>query len=154
MIKVYFAAAITGDRSRAPIFKEVIEYMQKLGAQVLTEHFALENPNLFLATFLKKDYKDLTAEDIEKQDTAWIDEATHVVAEISAPSTGTGREVEYARSKHLYGKTKAQILCLYQTDSKATKMIMGMTPERYPNVKVFAYKDLEDIKKVLKDFLI
>ncbi len=152
-IKVYFAGSITGDRSKAGNFKYIISYMQQLGVKVLTEHFGLDNPNMRLAEIINKKYEDLTAEDIERQDTAWIDECTHVVAEISAPSTGTGREVEYARSKHLYGHVPAKVLCLYAADSNPTKMITGMTPERYPNVTVRGYKDLEDVHDILKDFL-
>lgn len=150
--KVYFAGAITGDRSRAGVFKEIIKHIQSLEKRVLTEHFQLENPNAFLADFIKKNYADLLPEDIEKQDTAWINECTHLVAEISAPSTGTGREIEYARSKHFYGHPEAKILCLYENGSKASAMITGMTVERYPNVVVKGYADLEDIKVILNDF--
>ena len=50
---------------------------------------------------------------MERQDIEWLDQATHVIAEISGVSTGTGREIEYARTKGVLGKTPAKILCLY-----------------------------------------
>ncbi|MDB4940112.1 MAG: uncharacterized protein JWO40_537 [Candidatus Doudnabacteria bacterium] len=152
MHKVYFAGAITGDRSRASIFKDIIQHIQSLDKKVLTEHFQLQNPNTFLAEFINKKYEDLLPEDIEKQDTAWINEATHLVAEVSTASTGTGREIEYARSKHLYGHPEAKILCLYEEGSRASAMITGMTPERYPSVRVRAYKNLEHLKEILNEF--
>ncbi len=150
--KVYFAGAIKGDRSAAAIFKDIIEHIQSLDAKVLTEHFKLENPNTFLAEFIGKEHADLLPEDIEKQDTAWINECTHLVAEVSAPSTGTGREIEYARSKHLYGYPEAKILCLYREGSRASAMITGMTADRYPTVTVKVYKDLADLKEILNNF--
>ena len=150
--KVYFAGSITGVRTNAGIFKDIIEMIQALDKNVLTEHFKFPNPNTFLAKFINKELGDLLPEDIEKQDTAWIDESDYVVAEISAASTGTGREVEYARSKHLYGHPKAEVLCLYEEGSRASAMITGMTPDRYPNVTVRSYKNLDDINKTLKEF--
>lgn len=150
-VKVYFAGSITGDRSRASMFKEIISAIQSTNARVLTEHFALENPNAHLANFLGKKYEDLTPEDIETQDMAWINESTHVVAEISSPSTGTGREIEYARSKHLYGHVPAEILCLYAHDAKPSKMITGMA-DRYLNIRVQEYSSLEDMQEKVKKF--
>lgn len=150
-VKVYFAGSITGDRSFAGMFKEIIAAIQASNARVLTEHFALDNPNAHLAEFLGKKYEELTPEDIERQDTAWINEATHVVAEISSPSTGTGREIEYARSKHLYGNIPAEILCLYHKDSKPSKMITGMG-DRYPNVRVVGYGSADEMREIVKKF--
>jgi hypothetical protein len=151
---VYFAGAITvrGDASRHDVFAKIVSILQDNGAKVLTEHFALNNPNEKLAEFLGKAYVDLIPEDIEVQDTKWIDEATHVVAEITGASTGVGREIEYARSKHLYGKVPAKILCLYQEGLRVSWMITGMTPERYPNVTIRAYKDHDHISEIINEF--
>lgn len=153
--KVYFAGAIRGDRAMAETFREIIRHIQSQGLPVLTEHIAFEKPNEMLASKIGKAYADLTVEDIEQQDISWIDEATHVIAEVSGASTGTGREIEYARSKEHFGKTPAKILCLYHAEQEAnvSAMISGMTPGRYPNITVRAYTDAANAKVIIDEFL-
>ncbi len=143
--QVYFAGAIRGDRIEAENIILLIHYIQRLGHEVLTEHIAER----------KIIDKNMKAEDIEKRDIAWLDSATHIIAEISGASTGTGREIEYARTKHHFGKIKANILCLYGEAREffASPMIRGMTPERYENVSVKKYKDVQEAKEVIEKFL-
>jgi len=143
--QIYFAGAIRGDRVEAENIIALIRYIQELGHEVLTEHIAEKNIS----------DASMKAEDIEKRDILWLDSATHVIAEISGASTGTGREIEYARTKHHFGKTKAHILCLYDETRKffASPMIRGMTPERYENITVKKYKDLQGAKEIIKKFL-
>lgn len=152
---VYFAGAIRGDRSMEHVMLELVRYIQAQGLKVLTEHVATADPVATLATYLGKRKEDLTAEDIETQDIAWLDTATHVIAEISGPSTGTGREVEYARTKGQLGKTPANVLCIYHDEHEytATPMIRGMSPEKYPNVSVAKYHTTDEAKEIIKKFL-
>src|SRR3989344_6948194 len=98
--QIYFAGAIRGDRVEAENIIALIRYIQELGHEVLTEHIAEKNIS----------DASMKAEDIEKRDILWLDSATHVIAEISGASTGTGREIEYARTKGQLGKTPAYIL--------------------------------------------
>lgn len=152
-ILVYFAGAIRGDRVLAPVMREIVAFVQSLGFRVLSEHVAADDP---IATQkIGQGKGELLAEDIERQDIAWLDEATHVIAEISGASTGTGREIEYARTKGHLGKTPAVVLCLYRQDreSFASPMIRGMTPDRYPNVTVCSYRDLDEAKALIQRFL-
>jgi hypothetical protein len=102
-----------------------------------------------------KEKANLLAEDVEQQDIAWLDQATHVIAEISGASTGTGREIEYARTKGGFGKVSAKVLCLYHTEREffASPMVRGMTPDRYPNVAIRSYADVVEAKSLIKDFL-
>jgi len=97
---IYFAGAIRGDRSEAESMKELIDWLKSEDLTVLTEHIADDTVR----------DKELSAEEIETRDIAWLDQATHVVAEISGASTGTGREIEYARLKDRLGKVPAKIL--------------------------------------------
>ena len=143
--QVYFAGAIRGDRIEAENIISFIHYIQELGHKVLTEHIADK----------KISDKKMKAEDIEKRDIAWLDCANHVIAEISGASTGTGREIEYARVKHYFGNKKARILCLYESkrEFSASPMIRGMTPERYENVIIRKYKSIKEAKEIIKKFL-
>lgn len=141
---IYFAAAMRGDRAMETTFHELIAFLKESGLVVLTEHMLDKN----------HDTKN-SPEHIEKRDIAWLDEAAYVIAEISGASTGTGREIEYARTKKHFGKTPANILCLYHIDREfsASPMIRGMTPDRYPNVSVKSYRDIEQAKEIIKRFL-
>ena len=139
----------------ADIIKEIVRYVKVLGFPLLTEHVGTDDP---IATFAKKIGKtkeNLTAEDIENQDIQWLDQATHVIAEISGASTGTGREIEYARTKGRLGKVAAKILCLYQTEREfyASPMIRGMDNKRYPEMTIKSYKDITEAKTIIEKFL-
>lgn len=152
---VYFAGAIRGDRAAADAMKAIVQHIKFLGFTVLTEHVVTDDP---VAAFAGKAgiAKDaLSAVTIERQDIAWLDTATHVIAEISGASTGTGREIEYARTKGALGKIPAKILCLYRTDREffASPMIRGMTPDRYSNVSVRSYNDTQEAQEIVTEFL-
>jgi len=152
---VYFAGAIRGDRSLANVMREIVEFVQGLGFSVLTEHVIADDPIATFASKIGKEKADLLAEDVEQQDIAWLDQATHVIAEISGASTGTGREIEYARAKGSFGKVSAKVLCLYHTEWEffASPMVRGMTSDRYPNVTIRSYADVMEAKSSIKDFL-
>lgn len=152
---VYFAGAIRGDRAVANTFREVIKFIQELGFKVLTEHVGTDDPIATLAGKFGKEKKDLTAGDVEKQDIEWLNQATHIIADISGASTGTGREIEYARIKGMLGKVPAQVLCLYRKDREfyTSPMIRGMNRERYPNVLIKSYSNIEEMKPIVRDFL-
>lgn len=141
---VYFAGAMRGDRTMEKTFHEIIAFLKENGVIVLTEHILDKNA----------DVKN-SPEHIEKRDIAWLDEAAYVIAEISGASTGVGREIEYARTKEHFGKTPAKILCLYHLDREyfASSMVRGMNPERYPNVFVKAYRDIEGAKEIVRSFI-
>ncbi len=152
---VYFAAAIRGDRLMSKTIIELVNHIKSLDFIVLTEHVGTEDPIGELASKIGKKKEDIQAIDIEERDIEWLDKATHVIAEISGASTGTGREIEYARLKGYLGKTYAKILCLYNEDREfyASPMIRGMTNYRYPNVFVAPYKTLEEAKRLVEGFL-
>ena len=149
---VFFSAPIKGERDQ--VERTIIElgkYIKKKGFNIVNEHVVSENPRKNLAEKLGKSLKDLNDEDIERYNIRKTFEAKYIIAEVSGASTGVGREIEYARN---FGY-KIKILCLYQKDHKnsASPMILGMTKDRYPNVKIACYKDIEEAKYIIKDFL-
>ena len=152
---VYLAGAIRGERIMEKIIKDIVAYIKNLGLQVLTEHVGADDPIASFADKIGKTKKDLTAEDIEEQDIQWLNQATHVIAEISGASTGTGREIEYARTKGDFGKVPAIILCLYQIEREfyASPMIRGMSNNRYPNIIIKSYIDINQAKEIINEFL-
>ena len=153
---VYFAGAIRGDRSLAREMSEMIGFIKNLRIPVLTEHITEDDPVAAFAEKLGKRKEDLTAEDIEEHNIEALDRATHIIAEISGASTGTGREIEYGRVKEQLGKVPAKILCLYRKDREwfASPMIRGMLGDRYPNVRVASYIDTSEAITYIYSFLL
>jgi len=155
--KVFFAGAIRGDRSSAEttIIGLIKFIREELRYPVLNEHVGAEDPIGSFAEKIGKEKDSLQARDIEEQDIAWLNQCSHVIAEISGASTGTGREIEYARTKGHFENTPAKILCLYRIDREfyASPMIRGMTPDRYPEVTVKSYENLQGAKKLVREFL-
>lgn len=154
-ITVYFAGAIRGDRTHAHIMNELISFIKNSGFNLATEHIGAEDPNKHLAESTKKEKKFLSVEEIESQDISWIDSATHFIAEVTGASTGTGREIEYARNKNYFGKTPAKILCIYlkEKEESVSAMVRGMKKEHYPNVDIMPYNSLDQAKDIVYNFL-
>ena len=152
---MYFAAAIRGDRLGADYVSGMIDFIKSHDITILSEHVAAPDPVAAFAKRVGIQEQALTAEAIERQDIAWLDEATHVIAEISGASTGTGREIEYARTKGEFGKRPAKVLCIYLQNHEyvASPMIRGMTLDRYPNVSVSSYVGLAHARILIREFL-
>lgn len=116
-MKVYFAAAVSLDRTLAPLYKQVVSELKRLKHEVLSEHVA-DRPN--------GPDQGISSRDIFERETKLIDKADVVVAEVTAPSWGTAFLVEHALS------VEKPVLALYYKDSEMPlpKMIEGH-PELY-----------------------
>ncbi|OGZ62924.1 MAG: hypothetical protein A2639_01380 [Candidatus Staskawiczbacteria bacterium RIFCSPHIGHO2_01_FULL_34_27] len=148
---VYFAGAIKGECIMKAVISELIKFVRdELGIVVLSEHVGEDDPNATLAEKIGKTKDSITPNDIEFQDTKWLDEATHVIAEVSGASTGTGIEIGHARQDN-----NKKILCIYKRDRwfLVTNMVKGMNSERWPNVLVKSYLDLNHAKTIVREFL-
>ena len=151
---VYFSGSIHGDRSALEVMKHCVKTIKQLGFTVLTEYVAANDPRVALAEKLKIRPEAITNVDIERYDLAWLKQASFVIAEVSYPSTGVGREIEYGRVKGETGLPPARVLCLYNAAQTVTPMILGMTPDRYPNVMVRSYDSLAEAEKIVQEFLL
>jgi hypothetical protein len=164
-VKVYYSGSIQGVPEAEPDFAwHLVQYMIDEGVNVLSEHVAgrtKEERNKVRARNLGLDIKEMLSEEepwfgIREVDTKWVDEATHMVALVNSPSHGVGMEVERALLKPERGLPETPILCLVHTDmlEKLSCMIKGINQEDYPNFLLATYSDLEDAKKIVKDFLL
>ncbi len=154
--KIYVARAIRGEKS------DLVEFfipcvsllVREHNHQIINPHVFENNPIEVLArTVFKKTAAELTAEEIQNFDIQRLNESEIVIAEFSGASTGVGREIEYARTKHSFGNPAANILCLHHKhyESSASPMIRGMSHRDYPNVFVHCY-DKENLRKILIEF--
>ena len=145
---VYFAGAIRGDRVAAEAMIALVDFLKELGVSVPSEHVRTVDPVKYFDEKIGKGSK-LSEEEIERQDTEWVNQATHLLAEVSGASTGTGIEISHARA---HGK---KILCLYRKDRElvVSAMVRGMTKKRYPNVSIKTYTSLDEAKAFVKEFI-
>ena len=125
-MKVYFAGAIRGGRSKVLDYQKMVETFEKSYAEVLTKHVA--NPNLSASG------ESLSFEEIYGRDINWIKECDIVFADITIPSLGVGYELAYAES---LGK---RIYAVYEKDVNVSGFIRGN-----PNITFFAYESIDEV---------
>ena len=107
-MKIYFCGSIKGGRQLADRYARFISHMKSYG-DVLTEHIGN-------ADYGKGGYKP--AEEVYRQDTAWLTESDGVVAEVTVPSLGVGYELAFAE--------KLRKPCLVIYDSELNNNISSM----------------------------
>lgn len=134
-MKIYLACAMLGVRTSAALtlMREVAAMLTGMGHTILTPHV--------LDDVLDVD-RGLSPEEVYRRDTALLEEADALVAEVSYPSLGVGFEIAYALLK---GK-KVYALCEEERFSRTSALIRGI---QHPNFKLLVYRDAEDAKAKL-----
>lgn len=130
-MKVYFGASVSLDRSLLPNYQEIVANLKKLGHDVLSEYVV--DPSI-------KPGVGLSSRDLFARETATIEKADVVVAEVTAPSWGTAFLIEHALS---IGKP---VLALYYKDSE---MPLPMMIEGHPELYV-AHYSRGNVRTILK----
>ena len=139
MKKIFFSCSIAGGRDHAHTYVDITKYIKANGVEVLSEIFADKNLTAEKGTTHKP-----TNEEIRQWDLDWINESDAVIAEVTQPSLGVGYEI--AKAEDL----KKPLLALFHKDSgrRLSPMITGN-----PHVIVFEYKDVEETKSAIKNFI-
>lgn len=157
-LKVYYSGSIKGTPEPDPEFPwKLVQYMKENGARVLSEHVAARNQedrDEILARNIGVSIQQLREDTqpwfgVRKRDLDWVKESSHVVALVNAPSIGVGMEIQTAI---IEGKP---VLCLVQSQLLAnlSYMVRGITPQESPSFQLRAYRDLEQAKRHIFDFL-
>lgn len=131
VMKVYFGASFTYDRTMLPIYQEITDNLKKLGHEVVSKHVV--DPTTTLGD-------GLSPQALFKRETIIIDSADAMVADVTMPSWGTAFLIEHALS---VGKP---VLALYYKDSE---MPLPMMIEGHPELYVAHYSK-GNIRTVLK----
>jgi len=163
-LKVYYSGSVKGVPEKDPEFVwELVQYLIKNGADVLSEHVSGRNQEEKDQIFAKntgKTIKEIKNDSqlqftIRSQDIKWVDQATHVIALVNSPSLGVGMEIQRAIDKTKLGMNETPILCLVRQDifPKLSFMIKGISSQESPKFKLSVYKDLEEAKKHIFNFL-
>lgn len=131
MMKVYFAAAVSLDRTMLPVYRLIVEEIKNLGHELVNEHVV--DPDMPVGD-------NLTASALYKRETILIDQAEAIIADVTMPSWGTAFLMEHAIA------TEKPALALYykEADKPLPMMIQG-----HPEVYVAHYTK-SNIRTVLK----
>lgn len=134
-MKVYLAAPMLGVRTTPvlTIMREIAALLAGIGHTILTPHV--------LDDVLDVD-RGSVPEEIYRRDTALLEEADILIAEVSYPSLGVGFEIAYALLK---GK-KVFALCEEARLSRTSALIRGI---QHPNFKLLVYRSVEDARAKL-----
>lgn len=132
---IYFAASIRGGREDAEIYRQIINMLSRYGV-VLTVHIGDSD----LSAGGEEGLSDRAIFD---RDTAWLDPAEALIAEVTNPSLGVGYEI--GRSE----KDRKPALCLFRKNGghRLSAMIAGN-----PNLKVIYYEKVEELKPAFDEF--
>jgi hypothetical protein len=166
-LKVYYSGSIKGAKETDQELPwNIVQFMKENGADVLSEHVAGRDKDEMDG--VKAEKMGITVEElrsipreiyvkeyIRKQDLKWVDEATHVVALVNAPSHGVGMELQEAILKPRLGLNETPILCLVHEDfiNNLSGMITGVDEKESPKFYVRTYKNFTDIQNTVFDFL-
>jgi hypothetical protein len=134
-MKIYFAGSVRAGRDDQNVYYSIINELKKYG-EVLTEH--LGNKSLS-----DQGEQGVTDEFIFKRDANWVKEADVLVGEVTTPSLGVGYEIGQAESM---GK---KVLLLHRP-IEGKKLSVMLSGNSY--LKIFKYKTIEEIPKILEDF--
>ncbi len=165
--KVYYSGSIKGAPELDPDFAwNLVQFMKEGGADVLSEHVAGRNKDemdqiraekLGITVEALRDIpREVFLRDIvRKQDLEWVDEATHFVALVNAPSHGVGIEIQEAILKPRLGMNLTPILCLIHEDlyPKLSGMIIGVSEQENSEFYIKKYKTLQEAKDLVSSFL-
>lgn len=136
-VKVYYAAAMLGDRSNLRDNKLIFEALRKAGFDVLTEHVVEEVLDI---------YRGLTPREIFERDIKLLEESDVVVADISYPSLGVGFEIAYGLLKN----RKVIAICREDRLAVTSALIRGIT---WNNFHLLTYTDPGDVVKKIMSTL-
>lgn len=118
-MKIYFSASVSLDRSKLPIYQDIVKQLKDLGHEVMSEG-VVANPDFEIPHGEEK------SQEVFKAAAKQIDDADAMVADVSSPSWGTAFLIEHALEND-----KPVLALFYQdADHELPTMIEGH-PELY-----------------------
>lgn len=130
-MKVYFAAAVSLDRTMLPVYRQIVAEIKLLGHTLVNEHIV--DPDMPVGD-------NLSASALYKRETILIDKADAMIADVTMPSWGTAFLMEHAISSD-----KPALALYYKDADKPLPMMIEGHPEVY-----VAHYTKSNIRTVLK----
>jgi hypothetical protein len=166
MKQVFYGAAIHGAKDRkerTQVHEFFITTIQKQGYEVYTEHTTGKTYEEAIQKLEKaigpipKDERKRKRYVRNKMIDGVEGDIKAAIFEVSTPSLGTGIEIAHAYLRPRLGLSLIPVLALYEKDywpNKLSTMIKGISKETVPHFTLKEYKNLEDGKKIINEFLI
>ena len=165
-MEIYYGSAIQGEKERGKrieTHRVIINLIKNQAHKVKSEHNLGKNFEE-VAELLEKAIGPLPPIGIERTRyvrNKWIEflEGETIGAaifEVSIPSHGTGIEIAHSYLRPKLGLKEIPTLILYQKDywpNKLSSMIRGLNPKKYPNIYLKEYKNIEELKQTVTEFL-
>lgn len=126
---IYFAGAVSAKDYDTTAYTDILKELNKYGNLTNQENYDPAG-------------KDLNAEEVFMRMEKQLETSNIMIAEISTPSHGVGREIAYAQFER-----KIPVLCVYKVDHRPSPVV-----EWNVDIDVFPYENMEDIKKILKTY--
>lgn len=126
---IYFAAAVSAKDYDTAWYHDIMKELNKYGNLTNQENYDPEG-------------KQLNAEEVFMRMEQQLEKSNIMIAEISTPSHGVGREIAYAQFER-----KIPVLCLYQADTSPSPVV-----EWNVDIDVFPYENMDDVKQILKTY--
>lgn len=135
-MKLYFSCSVTGGRTQAEVYQELVAEMLTLGHEVPTAH--LSDSDIVEQESLS-DPAEIYARDMH-----WLHDSDVIVAEVTTPSHGVGYEIAMAVNQ------AKPVLCLYEEGCRVSKILTGNSS---PNFEIHAYSSVQEARQLLREFL-
>lgn len=133
--KIYFAGAISAGRERQAVYAEMVNFLESLGAEVLSAHVAR-------ADVLEHE-STLTPEEIFQRDMRLIENCDGMIAEVSRPSLGVGYEIATALSLW------RPVLGLCERGTFLTRMLTGNPHDK---LQIHFYSEANEWQEAIQKF--
>jgi nucleoside 2-deoxyribosyltransferase len=134
-LKIYFAGAISAGRERQAVYAEMVNFLESLGAEVLSAHVAR-------ADVLEYEAK-LAPEEIFQRDMRFIENCDGMIAEVSRPSLGVGYEIATALSLW------RPVLGLCAQGTFLTRMLTGNPHDK---LQIHYYSEANEWQEAIREF--
>ena len=138
-MRIYFGFTMAGDRSSIDSARQIVEFLDRKGYEVLTRHLVNDDAR-------QADQK-LGPQQVFNRDMAWLAESEIFIGEVSGSSFGMGYEAGY-----VLGSSDKRVVMFYRREihHKISFLITGNT---HPNCSLHPYSSFDEIEEVLSELL-
>lgn len=136
-MKIYFGFTVAGDRSTVETARNIVQWLEELGHQVLTRHLVGDDA--------RAADRLLGPQAVYERDMAWLQECDLFIGEVSGSSFGLGYEAGY-----LLGATNNRVILFYSVDSQS-RISLLITGNTHPRCTLVPYLSLGEVEAFIKN---
>lgn len=139
-MKIYFGFTVAGDRSTVDTARQIVQWLENAGHDVLTRHLVRDDA--------RTADRQLTPRAVYERDMRWLAECDVFIGEVSGSSFGMGFEAGL-----VLGGSQKRVLLFHRVDA-AERISLLITGNTHPRCTVTAYLSFDEIARVLASALL